>query len=194
MSDLDQLTQSLARNLKRWRTERNFTLDALAARAGVSRGMIIQIEQARTNPSVGITVKLADALGVSITTLLDYEQGPHVRLVPPEQAVRMWSTDAGSSTTLLVGTESRGPFELWSWHLMPGDGSDSDAHPPGTLELLHVRTGELTLVVDGEEHVVAAGSAATFEANVAHGYHNKGAEPVEMTMAVSVPPAHAGAY
>ena len=82
MTDLDQLTQSLARNLKRWRTERGFTLDALAARAGVSRGMIIQIEQARTNPSVGTTVKIADALGVSITTLLDYEQGPQVRLVP----------------------------------------------------------------------------------------------------------------
>ncbi len=194
VSDLDQLTQSLARNLKRWRSERGFTLDALAGRAGVSRGMIIQIEQARTNPSVGITVKLADALGVSITTLLDYEQGPHVRLVPPEQAVRMWSTDAGSSTTLLVGTEVRGPFELWAWKLMPGEGSDSDAHPPGTMELLHVAAGELTLLVDGVEHLVPAGSAASFEANVAHGYHNKGAEPVEMTMSVSVPPAHASSY
>ncbi|WP_409239077.1 helix-turn-helix domain-containing protein [Streptomyces sp. PA5.6] len=194
MSDLDQLTQSLARNLKRWRNERGFTLDALAARAGVSRGMIIQIEQARTNPSVGITVKLADALGVSITTLLDYEQGSHVRLVPPEQAVRMWSTEAGSSTTLVVGAEARGPFELWSWRLMPGEGNDSDAHPPGTIELLHVTRGELTLVVDGTEHAVPAGTGATFEANVAHGYHNKGAEPVEMTMSVSVPPAHAGSY
>lgn len=194
MADLDQLTQSLARNLKRWRTERSFTLDALAARAGVSRGMIIQIEQARTNPSVGITVKLADALGVSITTLLDYEQGPQVRLVPPERAVRMWSTEAGSSTTLRVAADARGPFELWTWHLMPGEGSDSDAHPPGTQELLHVRTGELTLVVGGDEHLVTAGSAATFAADVAHGYHNKGADPIEMTMAVSVPPAHAGAY
>ncbi|MEU5775153.1 XRE family transcriptional regulator [Streptomyces venezuelae] len=194
MSDLDQLTQSLARNLKRWRNERGFTLDALAARAGVSRGMIIQIEQARTNPSVGITVKLADALGVSITTLLDYEQGSHVRLVPPEQAVRMWSTETGSSTTLVVGAEARGPFELWSWRLMPGEGSDSDAHPPGTIELLHVTRGELTLVVDGTEHTVPAGTGATFEANAPHGYHNKGAEPVEMTMSVSVPPAHAGSY
>ncbi|MGA4847494.1 helix-turn-helix domain-containing protein [Streptomyces sp. G5(2025)] len=194
MSDLDQLTQSLARNLKRWRNERGFTLDALAARAGVSRGMIIQIEQARTNPSVGITVKLADALGVSITTLLDYEQGPHVRLVPPEQAVRMWSTEAGSSTTLLVGAEAHGPFELWSWRLMPGDGSDSDAHPPGTIELLHVVRGELTLIVDGVEHAVATGTAATFEANVPHGYHNKGAEPLEMTLSISVPPAHASTH
>ncbi|MFE5709381.1 helix-turn-helix domain-containing protein [Streptomyces sp. NPDC056501] len=189
MSDLDQLTQSLARNLKRWRKERGFTLDALAARAGVSRGMIIQIEQARTNPSVGTTVKLADALGVSITTLLDYEQGPQVRLVPPDQAVRMWSTSAGSHTTLLVGTEARGPLELWSWVLVPGEGSASDPHPEGTTELLHVTTGVLTLVVDDVEHTLPAGTSAVFEASVSHTYRNDGDEPVEMTMAVSIPPA-----
>ncbi|MEV0373536.1 XRE family transcriptional regulator [Streptomyces sp. NPDC050636] len=187
MTDLDQLTQSLARNLKRWRTERGYTLDALAARAGVSRGMIIQIEQARTNPSVGTTVKIADALGVSITTLLDYEQGPQVRIVAPGEAVRMWSTDAGSHTSLLVGAEAPGPFELWDWRLMPGDESRSDPHPPGTVELLHVRAGTLTLLVDGEEHTVAAGASATFEAKVAHGYRNDGTEPVEMTMSVIIP-------
>ncbi|WP_338675231.1 XRE family transcriptional regulator [Streptomyces sp. SCSIO 30461] len=189
MSDLDQLTQSLARNLKRWRGERGFTLDALAARSGVSRGMIIQIEQARTNPSVGTTVKLADALGISIATLLDYEQGPQVRLVPSEQAVRMWSTPAGSSTTLLVGAEARGPLELWAWTLVPGDESASDPHPSGTVELIHVTTGELTLVVDGKPHLVPAGTSASFEADVPHTYRNEGDGTVEMTMAVAVPPA-----
>ncbi len=103
MADLDLLTQSLARNVRRWRTERGFTLDALAARAGVSRGMLIQIEQARTNPSLGTVVKIGDALGVSITTLLDWEQGPTVRVVPAEQAVRLWHTDAGSFSRLLAG-------------------------------------------------------------------------------------------
>jgi transcriptional regulator with XRE-family HTH domain len=189
VTDLDQLTQSLARNLKRWRTERGYTLDALAARAGVSRGMIIQIEQARTNPSVGTTVKIADALGVSITTLLDYEQGPQVRIVAPGQAVRMWSTEAGSHTSLLVGAEAPGPFELWDWKLMPGDSSSSDPHPPGSVELIHVRAGTLTLVVDGEEYPVPAGASATFEAKSAHDYRNDGAEPVEMTMSVLIPPA-----
>jgi transcriptional regulator with XRE-family HTH domain len=189
LTDLDQLTQSLARNLKRWRTERGYTLDALAARAGVSRGMIIQIEQARTNPSVGTTVKIADALGISITTLLDYEQGPEVRMVAPGEAVRMWSTDAGSFTALLVGAEAPGPVELWDWRLMPGEGSESDPHPPGTAELLHVRAGELTLIVDGEEHSVPAGASATFEAKVPHAYRNDGDAVVEMTMCVIIQPA-----
>ncbi|MER6969239.1 helix-turn-helix transcriptional regulator, partial [Streptomyces halstedii] len=123
MSDLDLLTQSLGRNVKRWRAERGFTLEALAARAGVSRGMLIQIEQARTNPSLGTVVKIGDALGVSITTLLDYEQGPRVRIVPADQAVRLWHTDAGSYNRLLAGTEAPGPLEMWDCRMMPGYGS-----------------------------------------------------------------------
>ncbi|KOG88300.1 helix-turn-helix domain-containing protein [Streptomyces varsoviensis] len=188
MTDLDQLTQSLARNLKRWRGERGFTLDALAARSGVSRGMIIQIEQARTNPSVGTTVKLADALAISITTLLDHDQDARVRVVPAARAVRMWSTEAGSHSTLLVGAEADGPLEMWEWRIEPGEGSESDPHPPGTTELVHVAAGELTLVVDGTAHTVPTGASAFFEAGAPHAYRNDGGEPVEMTMAVSVPP------
>ncbi|GAA3242705.1 XRE family transcriptional regulator [Streptomyces sp. XM83C] len=188
MSDLDLLTQSLARNVKRWRTERGFTLDALAARAGVSRGMLIQIEQARTNPSIGTVVKIGDALGVSITTLLDYEQGPKVRVVPADQAVRLWHTDAGSYNRLLAGAEAPGPLEIWDWRLAPGESSPSDPHPAGTVELLHVLEGELTLTVDGAEHRVPAGASATFEADVPHTYGNQGPEPMRMVMAVSVPP------
>lgn len=188
MTDLDQLTQSLARNLKSRRQERGFTLDALAARAGVSRGMLIQIEQARTNPSVGTVVKVADALGVPITTLLDFDTEPQVRVVPPEQAVRLWSTDAGSHSTLLAGVEAPGPLELWSWRLMPGESSMSDPHPQGATELVHVTAGALTLIADGTPHRITAGSSASFGSHVPHGYRNDGREPVEMTMAVAVPP------
>ncbi|AZS88582.1 helix-turn-helix domain-containing protein [Streptomyces griseoviridis] len=188
MSDLDLLTQSLARNVKRWRNDRGFTLDVLAARAGVSRGMLIQIEQARTNPSLGTVVKIGDALGISITTLLDYEQGPRVRIVPAEQAVRLWHTPAGSHNRLLAGTEAPGPLEMWDWHLVPGDSSPADPHPAGTVEIAHVTSGELTLTVDGVEHRVPTGASVTFEADSPHVYGNTGDEPLTMVMAVSVPP------
>ncbi|GAA2456377.1 XRE family transcriptional regulator [Streptomyces glaucus] len=190
MSDLDLLTQSLARNVRRWRTERGFTLDTLAARSGVSRGMLIQIEQARTNPSLGTVVKIGDALGVSVTTLLDYERGPKVRVVPAEQAVRLWHTGTGSYNRLLAGAEAPGPLEMWDWRLMPGESNPSDPHPAGTVELVHVTAGELTLTVGGAAHRVPAGASVSFEADVPHTYGNAGDVPMEMIMAVSVPPAH----
>ncbi|MEU4657116.1 XRE family transcriptional regulator [Streptomyces sp. NPDC023723] len=188
MSDLDLLTQSLARNVRRWRTERGFTLDALAGRAGVSRGMLIQIEQARTNPSLGTVVKIGDALGVSIPTLLDHEQAATVRVVPAGEAVRLWHTEAGSYSRLLAGTEAPGPLEMWDWRLMPGEHSPSDPHPAGTVELVHVTAGELTITVDGTEYRVPAGASASFAADTAHTYANTGGVPMEMVMAVSVPP------
>ncbi|WP_062216298.1 helix-turn-helix domain-containing protein [Streptomyces sp. NBRC 109706] len=189
MTDLDQLTQSLASNLRRLRAERGLTLEALAARAGVSRSMVIQIEQARTNPSVGTVVKIGDALGVSVTTLLETEHPPAVRMFTAEQAVRLWHTEAGSHSTLLVGTEAPGPLEMWRWRLMPGEGHDADAHPRGTTELIHVVEGELTLRVDDADHRVPLGASAAFESHVPHGYRNEGRIPAELIMAVVVPPA-----
>jgi transcriptional regulator with XRE-family HTH domain len=188
--DLDLIAQSLARNIRRLRLERGYSLDMLAARAGVSRGMLIQIEQARTNPSLGTIVRIGDALGASLVNLLDYEDGPEVRLVPAEQAVELWSTDAGSRGLLLAGGQASGPLEMWSWRIMPGDGHDSQAHPPGTVELIRVERGELTLVVGGQEHTVPAGTTASFEAAAPHAYRNRGAEMMEMTMAIAVPAPH----
>lgn len=188
MPDLDTVARSLARNLKRLRQEHGYSLEALAARSGVSRGMIIQIEQARTNPSIGTVVRLGDALGLSVARLLDDTDSPTVRVVAPQDAIRLWQTDAGSHGILQVGTEAPGPLELWSWAIMPGEGHDSAAHPPGTTELIRVDAGEVTLVVDGTRHRLPAGTAASFEAGVPHGYHNTGQEPARMTMAISVPP------
>jgi len=190
MPDPDLVTQALARNLKRLRAERGHTLDALSARSGVSRGMVVQIEQGRTNPSVGTVVRLADALGVSIARLLDYDETSTVRIVPAEEAVTLWSGPSGGSGVLLSGVEAPGPLELWSWHLLPGEGYASDPHPPGTMEIARVDEGELTLTLDGRDHPVPAGSTASFEAGAPHGYRNAGDVPVRITLVVSVPPPH----
>lgn len=81
-----------------------------------------------------------------------------------------------------------GPAGTLVWRLVPGDSSASDPHPEGTVELLHVTAGDLTLVVDGTPYTVPAGTSATFEAHHPHAYRNEGSRPVELTMAVSIPP------
>ncbi|KUN35874.1 transcriptional regulator [Streptomyces longwoodensis] len=186
MSGSDQLAQCLARNVKHWRTERNLTIDALAARARVSRGMIIQIEQARTNPSIGTVVKLSEALGVSLTTLLNNAQRPLVRIVPSEQAVQLWQTTVGSYSRLLAGVQAPGLLEMWSWRLMPGDSSPSGLQPAGATSLIHVISGDLTLTVDGTLFQVAAGASAFLAANTPHTYSNDGDAPTSLVMAISV--------
>ncbi|HEV8279920.1 MAG TPA: helix-turn-helix transcriptional regulator, partial [Streptosporangiaceae bacterium] len=42
---------ALARTLQSLRAERGWSLDQLAARSGVSKGVLVALEQARSNPN-----------------------------------------------------------------------------------------------------------------------------------------------
>ncbi|MEQ5842916.1 helix-turn-helix domain-containing protein [Paraburkholderia acidicola] len=62
----------LAINLRRHRTERNWTQEDLAAYSGLDRSFIAHVERQARNISLDNLEKLAIALDVPIARLLDY--------------------------------------------------------------------------------------------------------------------------
>jgi transcriptional regulator with XRE-family HTH domain len=184
-ADQELIAAQIAARVRAGRAERRWTLDELAARSGVSRRLIVQIEQADANPSLATLLKLAAALGVPLTELLvEQPQDRHVAVVSAQDALTLWSTPAGGAARLLV---SHGPLELWTWTLQPGDRRASQPHRPGALELLSVQTGTVRLDV-GDTHVdVPAGDSAWFDATHPHAYGNPGATPAGFTLVVLEP-------
>lgn len=189
MPDPQTVTAAIARNVRGHRARHGWTLDALASRAGLSKGMLVQVEQARTNPSIATLCRLADALGVPLARLVDVAEAPAVRLVRAEEAVRLWRSAAGSVATLLVGAEGTEQLELWDWRLAPGDAYDGEAHPTGSRELLTVLEGTLALGVGPERVTAEPGDAVVFAADRAHRYANAGDRPLRFLLVVSEPPA-----
>jgi transcriptional regulator with XRE-family HTH domain len=189
MPDPEAVAAAVARNSRRLRTARGWSLDQLAARSGVSKGMLVHLEQARTNPSLGTLVKLAETLGVSLAALVELHEAPVVRVVQPSETVRLWAGLDGSSGDLLVGSDERDHVELWTWTLAPGDSHASEAHADGTREMLHVIDGTLTLDVGGVAHTVPPGAAALFHADRPHSYRNERRRPVRLVMLVLQPDA-----
>lgn len=181
------VTDAVARNVREARAERGWTLDKLAARSGVSKGMVVQIEQGRTNPSIGTLSKISDALGVSLPDLVDSGEIPIVRVVPGDEAALLWETPSGSSARLLVGGRKPDFIEIWEWVLVPGGRYDGRAHPIGIRELLHVDQGELTLVVGDEVHTVKEGASAAYSGDQAHEYRNDTAETVRLFLVMVDP-------
>jgi transcriptional regulator with XRE-family HTH domain len=58
--------------VRRLRRQQDLTQEQLARRSGIQQGHISQIESGvRANPSAGIVKKLARALGVPVTELLE---------------------------------------------------------------------------------------------------------------------------
>jgi DNA-binding MarR family transcriptional regulator/DNA-binding XRE family transcriptional regulator len=65
------LALAIGMRVRQKRQERSWTLDQLAEAAGVSRRMVVKVEQGATNPSVGILLKLSVALGVGLPALVE---------------------------------------------------------------------------------------------------------------------------
>jgi len=184
------MASAVARHVAELRRARRLSLDGLARISGVSKGMLVQIENARSNPSIATLCRVAAALGVSVAQLVDLGGEAAVRLVGPEEAARLWAGPEGGRAVLLVGSDGPDMLELWRWELMPKEKHISDPHPPGTRELLHVDSGTLLLEVDGVPHEVPAGTSALLQSDRPHAYACKGPRPVRFNMVVMEP--HAG--
>ena len=176
-----RVSRSLAEAVRRFRAARSWTLDDLAARSGVSRRLVVQIEQGEANPSIGTLLRLADALEVTLTDLVSAQEAMLVGVRAPSEATELWQGPAGGRALLEV---SRGPLELWSWMLEPGESHVSDAHHPGALELVKVRRGTLALEVGDETVEVKAGHSAWFDASRQHAYRNATTTQVAFTLVV----------
>jgi transcriptional regulator with XRE-family HTH domain len=184
-TERDQVAARIAQRVRGARTGRTWTLDELASRSGVSRRLLVQIEQAEANPSLTTLLKLAAAVGVTLTDLLQQDgDSPPLGVVAREDTLDLWTTPEGSVARLLV---SRGPLELWSWTLQPGDRRDSEAHRPGSLELLTVTNGTVRLDVGDQRVEITAGDGAWFEAAHPHAYTNPARATATFTLVVLEP-------
>lgn len=189
MPEPEVVTMAVGRNVRSERSRKAWTLDDLAARSGVSKGMLVQVEQARSNPSIATICRLATALGVSVASLVEAPEVPATRIVQANEGIVLWTGKPGSSSTLLVGSGTREQVELWDVRMAPDDGYRGEPHPPGTRELLLVIDGELTLEVDGVEYRVPEGGATAFVADRPHAYRNTGEKPLRLSMTVMHSPA-----
>lgn len=193
----DILARTIGRNVKRLRRRLDLTLDLLADRAGVSKGTVIGVEQARANPSIATLCRIADALGVGVATLIEPDAAPRIRVQRRAGTPALWTSEAGSQALFLMGTDPPDIVELWDWRLAGGDAFDGEAHPLGTIEMLTVLDGTLEVSVADRCEIIDTGDTMLFDAVVAHRYANPGEQANRFIMSVlqpadsvMVPPNH----
>ena len=169
------------------RRSRGWTLDQLAEAAGVSRRMVVSVEQGAVNPSVGTLLRLSDALGVGLPALVEPPEPKSVKVTRCGEGAALWSGESGGRGVLVAGTTPPDVVELWDWTLRPGDRHVSEAHAAGTKELVHVQEGSITVEVADQSVTLDAGDAVAFPGDVAHSYANPGTQPARFSLAVFEP-------
>ena len=134
------LARTIGRRVRAGRTELGWTLDQLAVRSGVSRRMLVNVEQGTTNPSIATLLRALRRArhrpaGAGRHRRRRVRAG---RRAPGRRARPMWTSPAGGSAVMVAGTTPPDVTELWDWRLGPGETYPSEAHRAGTRELLLV--------------------------------------------------------
>lgn len=181
------LASAIGARVRQERHGRRWTLDQLAEAAGVSRRMVVNVEQGAANPSVGTLLRISDALGVGLPALVEPPDPKPVKVTRHGEGAALWTGELGGRGTLLAGTEPPDVMELWDWTLAPGDSHQSEAHTPGTRELMHLHEGTLTLEVADQSVTLHVGDAVSFPGDVQHSYANPEQQPARFSLAVFEP-------
>jgi transcriptional regulator with XRE-family HTH domain len=174
---------AVAQHVRALRQSRGWSLDELSGRSGVSKGMVVQIEGARTNPSVGTLSRLAEAFGIEVGRLLEPAASRQVRLIPAAAPPMLWRSGYGGFARLLAGVTDPSLVELWELQLQPQDCYAATANPPGARALLHILVGAVTITRGDDEHPVSAGETLDFVADRDYTCRNDG-ETVALAMGV----------
>jgi transcriptional regulator with XRE-family HTH domain len=186
------LASAIGARLRHERQARHWTLDQLAEAAGVSRRMVVNVEQGAANPSVGTLLRISDALGVGLPALVEPPQPKPVKVTRSGEGAALWTSETGGRGVLVAGTEPPDVLELWDWTLRPGDQHASEAHTPGTKELMQVRHGTVAVEVADRTVILEPGDALAFPGDVAHAYTNPHTQPARFSLAVYEPGVGSG--
>jgi transcriptional regulator with XRE-family HTH domain len=166
-----ELGQRVAENLRQRRKARGMSLDDLARASGVSRAALSQIETRKSNPTVGVLWKIAVGLGVPFAELIGAPRsGAMVLRRGDAQVLR--SSDGKFESRPLAPAGASPLVELYELRLSARSTHSSEAHAPGTHELLVVLSGQLKLHVAGEAFELSAGDSIAFAADRQHAYEN----------------------
>ncbi len=89
------------------RRVRQWTLDQLVEVSGVSRRMLIHIEQGAANPSIAILLRLCNALGGGLSALVESPGPTGMKLTRSGTGPVLWSGQAGGRAVLVASTVPR---------------------------------------------------------------------------------------
>ena len=154
---------------------------------------MVALESGRGNPNFTTLVRLADALGRPVSSLMEDAREEPVLVVEADEVAPLWTGPSGGTARLLLTNPRPTPVEVWRWLLHPDERHDSKAHQAGVTETLTVLRGQMRLTVGGSARALRAGETTVFAADVPHAYEGAGRGPCELIMTVHLPIEHRGA-
>src|SRR6185369_13859853 len=169
----DAVSVNIGERLRELREARNISMRALAARSGLSANALSMIERGRASPSVGTLYKLADALGVSITSFFGSNaQRRQVVFLKADERARVSFTRGVFEG--LGGEQFMGRVEPFMLTLESNANSGPRSMAHTGHEFVFCLRGQLEYQVERQIYQLSSGDSLLFAAHLKHRWKNIG--------------------
>ncbi len=163
------------------RKSRKLTLEQVAARSGISRSMVSQVERDEVNPTFAVLWSLTQALGVDFSELVggsaSAAQSDSIERVTRAHTPEIRSADGLCLLRILSPPRLAGRTEWYAMEIAEGGRLDSAAHARGAYEHVTVEAGEIEVSSAAATMRLSVGETARYRADVPHAIVNAGAGP-----------------
>lgn len=195
MEAATDLDTRLGARIKALRAAHGLSLDALAARSGVSRSMISLVERGQASPTASVLDKLAAGLGTSLAALFSEEARADAPPVSRRAEQAVWrDPQSGYRRRNLSPPGFPSPIELVEVELPPGArvAYEGSARAAGVHQQVVVLAGRVVLSIGTATHVLEAGDCAAMRLDGPIMFHNPGVEASRHLVALVAEGANLG--
>ena len=173
-----RINDRLAARVCELRARRGLSLDALAARSGVSRSMLSLVERGESSPTAVVLEKLAAGLGVTMPSLFDSPANGasgRPQLVAPRAEQQEWKDPASGYRRRNVSPPGvPQPMQIVEVHFPPRARVAFDAAPRTTrvYQQLWVLDGAIEVTVGEQRYPLRTGDCLAMELGSPTTFHN----------------------
>lgn len=171
----DELSQHLGRRVRQLRTDKSWSLEELSSASGVSRSMLSQIEREQANPTLAVTVRIANGFGMSLGDLLQIPTAStSVTVIRADDRTYHYRSDKHVRIRTLSPLNLEKDVEFYEVELQPAGALRSAPHFQGTREFLTVQKGKIRVESGDDAETLNVGDSANYRADVPHAIINIG--------------------
>jgi transcriptional regulator with XRE-family HTH domain len=189
VSLLTAINFDLGARIRSIRKAKRMTIKEVAQQAGVTIGLISQIERNLANPSVKSLHKIADVLGVPIAALFANQARQSGPVVKREERRLLGSGGRGITYSLLTPDGNRSLAFVYGIY-EPGAKSGEFLFLHAGEECCYIIEGQMkvTLGDEGQEYILQTGDTICFGAMTPHKIENIGESALHALWSISPPP------
>jgi transcriptional regulator with XRE-family HTH domain len=178
----EKILPTIGPRLRHIRSEKGFTLEALAAAAGLDKGFLSRLERGTKRPSVATILRLSAVLEVPVGQLFG-EQTTDDTVRISRAADRIRSVEDPGTYSFELLTPKGSLMEAFLFHVgtePTGKGQQHDGE-----EMFLVLSGTIEMRTPDRSYVLEAGDCAYFPGHVTHQMRRLGTEPTTAVIAVA---------